>query len=465
MHPLFVLVPLFSVICLNLPLRAVMRRAALSWVTVVCACQCILAALHIFGVVDLNSFNAYGLSLRTDRLGAVALLSAGLVCFSSLCAAYPLRKQGRLFNFANLLLIALAGANGVAVSRDIFSMYVYIEITAVASYILISFFREKLSLQATFKYIVLSSLASALMLAAIALFILTAGSTSFMAVRMALGGAHLGGVALAAVALFVCGLFIKGGQVPFHGWLPDVYTDSPPAVSVLLAGAITKLLGAFVLLRFALSVVRFSPGIYGVILFVGTLSIVVGAFLALGQTDLKRMFAYSSISQIGYILAGLGSGGTLGLAGAILHMFNHSVFKSTLFLNAAAVESRTSTRDINKLGGLAQKMPVTAFTSVIASLSCAGIPPLAGFWSKLLIIIGLWSAGFHAYAVIAVVASVVTLAYLLAVQRRVFWGKLKDEFATVKEAGWELLFPAVLLTLVTVGVGMAFPLMLKAVGL
>jgi multicomponent Na+:H+ antiporter subunit D len=272
-------------------------------------------------------------------------------------------------------------------------------------------------------------------------------------------------VALAGVAMFVCGLFIKGGQMPFHGWLPDVYADSPSAVSVFLAGAVTKLLGAFVLLRFALSVVKFSPAVNGVILFVGVLSIVAGAFLALGQADLKRMFAYSSISQIGYILAGLGSGGTLGMAGAVLHLFNHSVFKSTLFLNAAALESRASTRDINKLGGLSQKMPATAFTSVIASLSCAGIPPLAGFWSKLLIIMGLWAAGFRAYAVIAVVTSVVTLAYLLSVQRQVFWGRLNEEFAAVKETGWELMFPALLLTLVTVGVGMAFPLMLKMVGL
>jgi proton-translocating NADH-quinone oxidoreductase chain N len=461
-YPLFVIIPLVSIICLNLPLRKMMNAAAFWWLGVVAVCQALLAAGHILRLIDLNALVPSFLGPQADRLGAVALLSAGMVTAAVLSAAAALIKDKvKLFNFINLLFIALAGMNGVAVSRDIFSLYLFIEIAAVGSYILIAFSNEKLALEAAFKYIILSSAASAMMLTGIALIMLVTGSTDFAAVKSGLAGSLHRPLVLFAVAMFVCGLFIKGGQMPFHGWLPDVYSSSSPAVSVFLAGVVTKVLGAFVLIRLAFSVIDFSGPVQGVILFVGTLSIVAAAFAALGQKDIKRMFAYSSISQIGYILVGLGSGNPLGMAGAVLHIFNHSVFKSTLFLNAAALESQASTRDIDRLGGMATRMPVTAATSSLAILSAAGIPPLAGFWSKLLIIVALWTAGLRIYAVIAVLASVITLAYLLVMQRQVFWGHAKEEFAAVREAGFGLIFPACWLTAITVGLGLAFPFLLK----
>lgn len=463
MHSLFIVVPLLSVIVLNLPFREVMKRSAFWWLALFALCQACVSAAHILGMVDLNMLRIpQMLTAQTDRLGAVALLSAGIVTAAAACAgAYFIKESGKLFNFVNLLFIALAGMNGVAVSRDIFSLYVFIEITAVGSYILISFFREKPALESAFKYIILSSAASAMMLAAVSLLLLVTGTTGFDGIRQALQAQPHSFPVLCAIALFLCGLFIKGGQMPFHGWLPEVYTQSPAPVSVFLAGIVTKILGAFILIRLAYSVLDFSAAGRGVILLVGMLSIVAGALAALSQNDLKRMFAYSSISQIGYILAGLGAGSALGMAGAVLHLFNHSVFKSTLFLNAAALEAKASTRSIDRLGGLSSRMPFTAVTAAIASLSAAGIPPLAGFWSKLLIVVALWMAGLKVYAVIAVAASVLTLAYLLFMQRRVFGGQVKEELANVTEAGFGLLFPACCLTAVTIGLGLAFPFLFK----
>jgi multicomponent Na+:H+ antiporter subunit D len=201
--------------------------------------------------------------------------------------------------------------------------------------------------------------------------------------------------------------------------------------------------------------------IYTLLLIVGAVSVVVGALAALGQSDFKRMLAYSSISQVGYIVAGLGCGTALGLAGAVFHLFNHSIFKSLLFVNSAAVEESAGTTDMDKMGGLGSKMPVTGATAALASLSIAGIPPLAGFWSKVLIIIALWQANYYTYAVIAVLASLITLAYMLSLQRRVFFGKVTAEMAEVKEAGFGLLLPALILAAITVGVGLAFPLLLN----
>jgi multicomponent Na+:H+ antiporter subunit D len=183
-----------------------------------------------------------------------------------------------------------------------------------------------------------------------------------------------------------------------------------------------------------------------------------GAFAALTQNNFKRMLAYSSISQVGYIIAGLGTGVALGVIGAIFHFFNHAVFKSLLFVNSAAVEREAGTVDMDKLGGLSERMPVTGATSLVGFLSTSGIPPLAGFWSKIMIIIALWVSGHQVYAAIAVMASVLTLAYLLTMQRKVFFGVLAEGFKNIKETKPAIAAVAIALALVTIGVGVFFPL-------
>ncbi len=190
---------------------------------------------------------------------------------------------------------------------------------------------------------------------------------------------------------------------------------------------------------------------------VGAISIVVGALAALKQTDMKWILAYSSISQIGYIVLALGCGTKLAIAAAILHLFNHSIFKSLLFVNAAAVEQSTGTTDMGRLGGLGSRMPYTSTTSVIGLLSTAGIPPLAGFWSKLVIIIALWQAQQYGYAVLAALLSVVTLGYLLIMQRHVFFGKTAEHLMSTREARTGVVLASVVLAAITIVVGVLFP--------
>jgi multicomponent Na+:H+ antiporter subunit D len=146
------------------------------------------------------------------------------------------------------------------------------------------------------------------------------------------------------------------------------------------------------------------------------------------------------------------------LLGAAFHIFNHATFKSLLFVNAAAVEKQTGSLDIDKMGGLSAKMPVTGATSVIAILSTAGIPPLSGFWSKFIIILALWNSGKFAYASVALLASILTLAYFLTLQRKVFFGKIAHGLENIKEAGWDLILPQVILAVLIIGVGLVFPL-------
>lgn len=464
MLSLLLLLPLLAVMLLNLPVGR-LRKTGL-WValilTLVQAGTILFAPAALSRRQDVLS-GLFSLGFRADNLSRVLLLSISIVAFASLLVGMQtIHEERQRISFANLILIALIGMNGTVLLTDLFSLYVFLEISAVASFILIAMKRDLYALEGAFKYVVLSAVATILMLSALAVLLLVSGSTSFATVAAAIKASSHSPLVIFATALFLCGLFIKGGLVPFHGWLPGAYSAAPPAVSILLAGILTKVSGIYALIRLATSVLGPSSSINALLLIVGTISILVGAFAALGQSDLKRMLAYSSISQVGYIVLGLGCGTPLGIAGAIFHLFNHSIFKSLLFVNSAAVEAQLGTTDMDQMGGLGARMPVTNVTSLVAFLSTAGVPPLSGFWSKLIIVVALWQSNHYGYAIIAVLASVLTLAYLLLIQRRVFFGLLADRWSGVREAGWGITVPALVLAGITVGVGVAFPLVFNS---
>jgi len=458
MFSLLILIPLLSVMILNLPFKRLMRKAAFF----LCLAIFVTQVLWVILPVSASFEPIFHFNLIIDDLSRIVLFCIGIVLFAALFVGeHVIRDEDQKFNFLSLLLIALAGMNGVVMVKDVFSLYVFLEITAVASFVLISLYRDKDALEAAFKYLVMSAVATVLMLSSIALLMLFSGDTSFSAINAAIMTSHHSSLIMIAMGLFICGLFIKGGLMPFHGWLPDAYSAAPSPVSILLAGIVTKTVGVYALIRIVSLVFVFDNPIKYLLMFVGALSIVFGALAALGQSDFKRMLAYSSISQVGYIIIGLGCGTPLSIFGAIFHLLNHSIFKTLLFVNSAAVELETGSRDMDKMSGLAEKMPITGVTSVLAVLSTAGIPPLSGFWSKLIIILALWVSGYRVYAVIAVAASVITLAYFLSMQRRVFWGKPGKEFNNVKETGFMLAFPSLILAFLIIAIGILFPFLAR----
>jgi proton-translocating NADH-quinone oxidoreductase chain N len=465
MLSLLLLLPLLALILANVPLGNIGRRMGLWFVVVLCMVQVYVVLFARAALASEYDFagSYLLLKLNVDNLTLVLLLSIGIVVFTTLLVGLQTIQDARQrANFVNLALVAMIGMNGMVLLTDMFSLYVFLEITAVASFILIALKRDSNALEGAFKYIILSAVATILMLAALSVLLLVAGGTSFETVGDAVKAANSSPFVLFAVGVFVCGLFIKGGLVPFHGWLPGAYSAAPAAVSVLLAGIITKVSGIYALIRLVTAVFGPSSSVNAILMIAGTVSILVGALAAIGQGDFKRMLAYSSISQVGYIVLGLGCGTELAIVGAIFHLFNHSIFKSLLFVNSAAVEEQLGTTDMNQMGGLGKRMPVTSITSLIAFLSTAGVPPLSGFWSKLIIVVALWQSGYFIYAFIAILASVITLGYLLLMQRKVFFGILSQRWVNIKEAGIGIIFPAVMLALIIVGVGLLFPLMFNS---
>ena len=492
MLPLFILVPLAALVLVNLPPGRFGRTCAPALALLLAAAQAAAAIAWPQWLRTSDGVLEQFLSLHFAAdlaLGRVLLLSIGIVSFVSVLVAGSLAGDARQrFHFASVLLIAMVGMNGVVLVGDLFSLYVFLEVTTVCSFVLIALQRGLLALEGAFKYIMLSAVATTLMLGAIALLMMMAGGTSFAKVQEFMKSPGDGVLAKVAVGAFLCGLLVKGGMVPFHGWLPAAYSTAPAPVSVLLAGIVTKVSGIYALLRLfgsllpagkdLLPVLGAGNAMGQLILLAGAVSIVVGALAALGQKDLKRMLAYSSISQVGYIILGLGcavamwhrAGGqsgaeaaatraiaALAFAGAVFHLFNHSIFKSLLFVNSAALEQRVGTTELARMGGLSVRMPVTGVTNVIALLSTAGVPPLAGFWSKLIIVVALWKAGLYTYAGLAVLFSVVTLGYLLIMQRKIFFGELHEGLASVREAGFGVVLSELVLAALTVGVGLAAP--------
>ena len=463
MSDLFLLVPFAALVVLNLLPKAA-RRVAPEAAFLLLALETIVALAHPFGLLDESLFTplqtALGFNLVLDNLSVVLLVCAGLAGMAALLVARStVRDAGDRFTLANLVLVALVGINGIAMVRDLFALYVFVEVTTVATFILITLRRGHDALEGVWKYLVLSAIASVLLLSSIALFLLSAGGVTLAEVGTALGDPTV--VTWIAVALFLAGLFIKGGLVPFHGWLPDAYTAASAPVSIFMAGVVTKASGIFALVRISQLALGNALPAREVFLVVGGVTAVAGAFLALGQSNMKRMLAYSSVSQIGYIVLALGGDPALGVVAAAFHFFNHAVSKSQLFANAAAIEQELGTLDMDRMGGIAARMPVTGATAAVGSLSIAGLPPLAGFWSKLLIVLALWKAGEVGFAILAILTSLVTLAYFLSLQRRVFFGKTLPEWSSVREARAGLLVPAAALALITVGVGLVFPLVLR----
>lgn len=461
MPAFFLLIPLAGVILQNLFSRKHGEKAA-PWITgTVCLMLMAMAltpALPLWATISDAVQLPFGSTLEVDFMGGIVLFTIALV---ALLAIIVNGRQDRL-NFANLVMVSVMGMSGTVMVRDLFSLYIFLELTGVASFIMISMRKEKDGFEGAFKYLVLSAVATILMLTAIALVFLTVGKLDFASIAQFLS-TNVGTMALAmkaAVVLLASGFAIKAGLVPFHGWVPGAYSAAPPAVSVLLAGIVTKAGGVYVILRLMKDVFGDS-GLGMPFMVLGTVSIVAGALAAIGQKDMKKMLAWSSISQVGYIILGAGLGTDLALFGALLHFFNHAVFKSLLFVNTAAVEAQTGTRNMDELGGLANNMKITGGTSVVGFLSTAGVPPLSGFWSKLFIIVALWQAGYVAYAAVALLASVITLGYFLILQRKVFFGKIREGLEEIREGGIQYKLPALILAGITVAVGIALPFLLN----
>lgn len=426
------------------------------------------------------------LSLQIDPLSTIFLAIVAVIALLS--TLYSVRymehyPHDNLAKFFPILLLCIASMTGVLVCTDFLFFLVFWESMTLTSYFLVTFESgDAASQRAGLKYFVITHGATLCMVGAALLLWRSSGSFAFASIEHTLSASVITRPVLAhtIIFLFFLGFATKAGILPMGAWLPDAHPVAPSGISAMLSGALVKL-GIYGLLRVFCSFLMGSPSLrmWGLILaLAGTGSLFVGTLTAVRQTDTKRLMAFSTIGQIGYICLGLGTGvyclhrnpvlATIALAGAILHAVNHACFKSCLFLGAGSVLYRTGTRDMNRLGGLARFMPFTAGTTVIASLSIAGMPPLNGFVSKWLIIASCLLAGmrsplFLLLGLIALFISLASLAALLNVLASVFFGK--DEQRGVEEVPMSMIVPQVTLAALCVFLGIFPQFVVRFVGM
>lgn len=468
----FLTVPLVIILINNLFPRKTAEKTSIYFAGAAAVIQ-IGASIAAFILLSASNLEKYEFALLWDinqsgagrftlnSLSLVLILCIGFVSLVSVLIANQTVTKKRA-SYVNLLMALILGMNGMVMVNDLFSLYVFLEIVGVSSFVLIAMFQTETGLEGAFKYLVMSAMASIFILSGLAFIFMQTGSLQYSEVGMAVLNGKGGSqpvFAYFAFILLISGFAVKTGAVPFHSWLPDAHQSADTSVSILLSGIVIKVAGIYGIIVLT-TLFNHVPAINMTLAIMGIVSIVTGALFALRQNHFKRIVAYSSVSQMGYILLGISTGSVLGLVGAVVHIFNHATFKSTLFSNAAALHEQTGTLDINEMGGLQKKMPVTGFSSIAAFLSTAGIPPFAGFWSKLLIIMALWNSDSKIFAGIALFSSILTVAYFARMQKKVFFGKLPEKYADLKEIGGSIKFAEIMLTVVMIVVGVGFPFVL-----
>lgn len=402
----------------------------------------------------------FGIVLVLDGLSCLLLIIINLIGFmASLFSIEYLEKRfTSKLRYYSLFLLMIGGMNGTVLSGDLFNLFVFMEIASIASYALVGFGCEARELEASFKYLVMGNVGSLFVLYAVALIYGKTGSLNIADVSRILLNTQTDNLISFAFVLILSGFMIKAAVVPFHSWLPDAHPSAPSPISAMLSGVVIKALGVYVIIRLVFNLFGFNQIISNILVYMGVISMIVGVCLALLQMDLKRLLAYHSISQMGYVFTGIGLGTPLGILGGIFHLFNHSIFKSLLFLNAGSIEYETETRDLNKMGLLYKKMPVTSFSTIVSSFSISGIPPFNGFWSKLIIILAAIKAGRPVIALWAVIGSILTLSSFTKVCRYSIFGKgekwEKEKWEKIKEVPEFMIVPLIILSILCIFTGL-----------
>lgn len=408
-----------------------------------------------------------GINLVVDGLSAAMLVVVNTIALLVLLYSFKyLEDYTPTGKFYGLFFLMLAGMNGVILTGDMFNLYVFLEIASIASYALVGFRRGDVELEAAFKYLILGAVGSSFVLFGVGLLYAATGNLNMARISLVLAERGEEARALIGItsAFFLVGFGLKAALVPFHAWLPDAHSSAPAPISAMLSGLLIKVLGIYCLMRVFFNVIGVGEVQASLLIWGGALSMALGALLAVGQEDFKRLLAYSSISQVGYIVTALGIGGRLllrgeeaiaGLAllGGFFHLINHATGKALLFLNSGAIEEATGTRSLAEMGGLFHKMPVTGTTTLFGVLSIAGIPPFAGFWSKLIIIVAALWGGFYPEAAVLIAVSVLTLAYYMRVEREAFFGAVPERLKPVKEAPAMMNLATAVLALGALGLG------------
>jgi multicomponent Na+:H+ antiporter subunit D len=403
----------------------------------------------------------WGIELRIDLLNALVLLVVTGICAIVLAASprsleqeVPRRRHHLVYA---LYLLCMTGLAGMTVTGDAFNVFVFLEISSLSSYALISQGTTRRALTSAIQYLVMGTIGGTFILLGIGMLYMVTGTLNIadMAVQLAAVGPNR--TVLVALACVGVGTGIKLALFPVHIWLPNAYTYAPAIVTAFLAATATKV-AYYVLVRFVFSIFGADLAfghlrLDAVLMPLAIAAMFAGSFVAIFQSDVKRMLAYSSVAQIGYMVLGLSLVSVSGLTGGLVHLFNHALMKSGLFLVMAAVLLRTGSTRIEAMAGIGRRMPLTMAAFVVAGLSLIGVPMTVGFVSKWYLVKGAIEGGLWPVAVLVLLSSLLALVYIWRVIEVAYFRPSAADAPVVREAPASLLVPMWVLAGATVVFG------------
>jgi formate hydrogenlyase subunit 3/multisubunit Na+/H+ antiporter MnhD subunit len=385
--------------------------------------------------------------LLLDDLSGIVLLGVGF--FGVLIALYSIKGTAGVSapgQYYAYFLWTLGAACGAALANDLILFLVMWGFLGLTLYLLISLGEKGAEVAAKKTFIIVGA-SDSLMILGIGILWWLTGRLAMDAISVRLDGT-LPVIAFLCLAL---GAFAKAGAMPLHTWIPDSAEKAPIAVVAFLPAALDKLLGIYLLARVSLTLFVMTRGTLIFLMAVGAVTVIGAVMMALIQHDFRRLLGYHAVSQVGYMVLGIGTGTPVGIAGGLFHMVNHAIYKSCLFLSAGNAEKAAGTRDLDRMGGLAGAMPVTFFAFLVAALSISGIPPFNGFFSKWMVYQGIIASGrdgsglWVVWLVAAVFGSALTLASFAKLTHAIFLGSAKGGSRRVKEAPFGMWLPPAIL--------------------
>jgi multicomponent Na+:H+ antiporter subunit D len=355
-------------------------------------------------------------------------------------------------------LLCLTGLLGIVVTGDAFNLFVFLEISSLSSYVLISLGSTRRALTAAYQYLVMGTIGATFILIGIGLLYMMTGTLNMLDLAQRLPDVTDTRTIRVAFAVVTVGVSIKLALFPLHLWLPNAYTFAPSVVSAFIAATATKV-GVYVLLRFFFTVfgIQFSFAamhVGEILMLLAVAAILVASLVAIFQGNVKRMLAYSSVAQIGYIILGISLASTAGVAAGMLHLFNHAIIKGALFLAMGCVFLRLGSVELKDMHGLARQMPWTMAAFVVGGLSLVGVPLTAGFISKWYLVSAALADGYWPLAVLVLVSSLLALMYIWRVVEAAYFHGPVAAMHRVKEAPLSMLIPVWLLIGANLYVGM-----------
>ena len=404
----------------------------------------------------------WGIEYRIDLLTAYVLLIVSAINVMALIPAYrsvalEVGEQRQTY-FYTLYLLCFAGLLGIVATGDAFNVFVFLEISSLATYALISLGKDRRALWAAYQYLIIGTIGASFILIGIGLLYAVTGTLNMLDLAGRIAELPDTRVVLAALVFIVVGICIKLALFPLHVWLPNAYAYAPSIVTVFVAATATKV-AIYLLIRFIYTI--FIGGfpesalpLKIAFIVLGVAGIFIASLVAIYQTNIKRLFAYSSVAQIGYIIVGLGLGTAIGLQASLLHVFNHALMKGAIFLGLAAVMFKVGGVDLDDLAGLGRRMPWTMAAIVGGGLSLVGVPLTVGFISKWYLILGALDAGMWPLAVLLVAGSLLAVIYVWRIVETAYFRPAADGAAQGRaEAPLSFLLPLWLLLLANIYFG------------